>query len=146
LLAASALGAGGRKKMRGLATDITPSYGDPAPYTRPVVALIAGSKTDPGAVEKKVRSAPPGTLWVLRGKPRKGDPIIQSIPLMEYVILENDKRWGKFAEDVRNTEILEGCSRVIVFHTPGSITDWFAERADLWPNLIIMRHDTLPSS
>ena len=128
--------------MRGWATDIHPGYGKPETFTAPVVGLVCSTKTPASVVAAKIEAAPPDTLWVLRGKPKKGDPVLPVLPLMNYVVAEKDKQWGNWSESWRNTEILTGCSRVIVFHTPGSITDWFADRADLWSNLIVMRPHT----
>lgn len=124
--------------MRGWATDIIPGYGTPEKFSRPVVGLVVHPKTNPATVAAKVEAAPDTSMFVLRGKPTKGDPVLPLLPQMDYVVAEKHKQWGKWAEDWRNTEMLTGCTRVIVFHTPGTYTDWFAQRADLWPNLLIM--------
>lgn len=72
----------------------------------------------------------PDTVLVLR----RGDKVaVQAADMAraDYVIAGATKNHPR---EVRDAELLHGCSRLIVFHAPGSsVTDWFVRKAREWP-------------
>lgn len=143
--------------MRGFAQDISPGYGDPVPFTRQVVAVVAASDfPEPALITDTLRKGQahdPHTLWVVRDKDKLAVAALEELGV-EYLPVPLAP-WGKVElplhgplkerQRTRPTEVLcdvrrawretelIGCSSMVVVFAkpdPGSLALFFeaAER------------------
>lgn len=128
--------------MTGYAQPIEPAYG---PQPEPGVVIgIAASRNFPAAdIEQIIRrgiAARPEAVWVVRGKPNAQDLGLQTVVrvLSEAGIepLHALPAWSG-ASIWRDGEMANLCTEVVVFRDLGSPSlDWWAERAERWPEKI----------
>lgn len=132
--------------MRGLALDIEPSYGTPAPYGPPVIGVVAAAKfpsekTIRDTLAEGILKSSEGTLWVTR-RPRKGtcDELVNFIlEGQNTFVLDTNPWWKDWASDWRDYELMWCCSRVIVFHAKNSSrTELFVKQGPYAPHVILL--------
>jgi hypothetical protein len=141
--------------VRGFAQDIEPAYGEPAPFERQVVGVVAASDfPDPALIRntiEKGQAHDPHTVWVVRDKDTMVTAALEKLGLdfvrsglnpdfKVEIVCEGPLERGKRARpkltlsdtrrDWRLGELVNCCSLVLVFAKPdlGSLSD-FAEIA-----------------
>jgi len=140
---------------RGLAQDISPSYGEYEDFTVPVIGVVAAQGFSEKLIKKTLteglKQAPAETIWVTRQANRGGDLLVnQILSRSSPVVLDTNPYWnysydkeGKQrkvygATHWRDYELASCCSKLIVFHKPGSRTQWFADQARLNPRITVI--------
>lgn len=134
--------------MRGLALDIQPGYGEPAPYRTPVVGVAAATKFPEDRIREVlaegILKSPEGTLWVTRA-PRRGgagsaDELVNFIlEGQNTLVLDVNPWWADKAADWRDYEMVWCCSKVVVFHAGRSVrTEWFVRQKQFAPNIFVV--------
>ena len=117
--------------MRGLAQDVVPAYGEYAEYDVPVIALVAAKRFPPtqmsNLLSEGLRTAPTA-LWVVRKSDKHVHDLLAGANLL---LLPN--------RTVPDFELPGCCSRVVVFHLPGSKTEWFVKAKRYWENIVVVK-------
>ena len=143
--------------MRGLAQDISPAYGEALDFAVPVIGVVAAQGFSEKLIKKTLTEGlsqtPAETVWVTRQANRGGDLLVNQIlsrSSPSLVVLDTNSYWnysydkeGKQrkvygATHWRDYELASCCSKLIVFHKPGSRTQWFADQARLNPRITVI--------
>lgn len=131
--------------MRGLAVDIMPAYGPPAEYDAPVIGVAAAARFPASRIRETlaegIRMTADGTVWVCRAaRPGTGDETVNDVLSgQDTIVLETNPWWRKGAADWRDYELVWGCSKIVIFHLPGSArTEWLARARRFFPHITIV--------
>lgn len=138
--------------MRGLSQDL--AGGEPhTPYITPVIAVVAAQNFPPtqlsDSLSEGLRTAPLNSLWVCRASNRGAEKLIREMLPDPIVLTPNEyfkytyERGGNTRQiddraAVRDYEIILCCSKVVVFHLPGSTTSRFAAAAQYHPHIFLV--------
>ena len=138
--------------LNGLATAISPSYGEAAPRENLVIGIVASkSFEDVGFIEQTVRrglAVHPDAVWVRGETDTVARGIFESIGL-DHVALPLNPYW-KTGESfdarrtMRDVEMLK-CDHLLVFQKPGATSAWTDRaKAGVHKSLRLVEHGEKP--